>query len=241
MRRTSGRTWRRAAAGASAAAMMIVLLASAGTAGIAPADATGQAVDPLTVTSLTTSPTYGQPVTLLAVMSPVPPGDPLPTGNVDFFDGTTELGQVPVTSDTMSRLELTVDDLAGGSHTITAAYEGDSFWGPSTSPPLSLVVAPAATSLRAAPVPFTSLLTGPAFSATLTWTSTGAGIAGRKVTFLVGGAAACTAPTDANGVASCTGSPLVSPFLAGSGRYHARFAGDADFLASSATGSVSGP
>ncbi len=57
-----------------------------------------------------------------------------PAGTVTFLDGTTPLGQAPLTGHTAT---LIISSLASGSHTITADYSGDTDFAGSASPPLT--------------------------------------------------------------------------------------------------------
>ena len=77
-------------------------------------------------------------------------------------------------------------------------------------------------------------------SATLTRTSNGLKLAGKKITFSAGANTICTATTNSQGVAKCGGSAwtLVLPLTQRS--YQADFAGDSDYLASSGTGALVG-
>lgn len=52
-------------------------------------------------------------------------GEPTPDGSVEFFDGTTSLGVVPLSGGTAS---ITVSTLTAGNHTIRAVYSGDTFF-----------------------------------------------------------------------------------------------------------------
>ncbi len=101
-----------------------------------PTDPTASAVlQQVTVsgTTLTTSPSgsaaVGAPVTLTATVSPTPSdyaGDPF-VGQVDFFDGTTDLGTVSVPSvgnPGAGIATLTTTSLAPGAHTLTAVWSG---------------------------------------------------------------------------------------------------------------------
>ena len=77
------------------------------------------------MTSLTSSrnpSTYGQLVTFSATVTPVRPAMGTPTGSVEFFDGTTDLGGAMVINGV-----ATFDDsgLSAGTHVITATYSGD--------------------------------------------------------------------------------------------------------------------
>ena len=73
---------------------------------------------------------YGQAVTLAAQVSD-PQGYGTPTGEVDFMDGTTDLGEFP--PDGSGDVSLTTTALSVGSHTITASYDGDSCYASSAA------------------------------------------------------------------------------------------------------------
>lgn len=110
--------------------------------------------------------TFGQPVTFTAVVT-----DDSPTGNVQFFDGATSLA-VPVAL-IGNIATFTTSTLAVGTHSITAAYKGDAFNSPSTSPVLFEFVstnAPTTTTLVASADP---IIIGQSvtFTATVTGTS----------------------------------------------------------------------
>lgn len=78
-----------------------------------------------------------QPVTLTANVGPVAPAAGQPTGSVEFRDGGVVLGTAPANAATVT---LTVNGLAPGSHTITAAYGGDGNFTGSTSAPVTVTV-----------------------------------------------------------------------------------------------------
>ena len=80
---------------------------------------------------------YAQPVTFTATVS-ASKGLPTPTGSVSFSDGSTSLGSSTLSSGGVAT--LTVSTLALGSHTITAAYSGNSDFSGSTSTSLAQVV-----------------------------------------------------------------------------------------------------
>ena len=67
------------------------------------------------------------PVTLTATISSY--ATP-PTGTVTFYEGTTQLGTGTVTAGSGT---YTLSTLTAGNHSITAAYSGDSSYGPATS------------------------------------------------------------------------------------------------------------
>ena len=69
------------------------------------------------------------------------------TGTVTFSDGTTALGQAPVTA--AGTATLSPITLAVGAHSITAAYSGDTNFLASTAPAMNTVVEPLAVQLTA--------------------------------------------------------------------------------------------
>lgn len=73
----------------------------------------------------------GQPITFTATVTGA---SATPTGSVTFKDGTTVLAVRPLSG---GRSTLTIRTLTVGSHSITAAYSGNSTFAPSTSAPLS--------------------------------------------------------------------------------------------------------
>ena len=88
-------------------------------------------------TTLSVSPTtvmYGDPAVLTAVVGP-PSGA---TGTVSFHEGTTLLGTASL--DGSATAVLSVSTLNAGTHTITATYNGDVNFPPSTSNPVTLTV-----------------------------------------------------------------------------------------------------
>jgi hypothetical protein len=96
-------------------------------------------------TQLTVSPptsTYGQTVTLTAVVSIVPPGGGVPGGTITFRDGTKSLGTARLNSSGVATLQTSA--LSVGTHNLTAVWGGDSNNFGSTSPAVIEVVNPAA-------------------------------------------------------------------------------------------------
>lgn len=80
------------------------------------------------------SPQYGNPVTLTAAV--VPNGA---TGAVAFKNGSTVLGTGAVSNGVAT---LTTSHLNAGAYTITASYQGDTNYGASTSPPVTVTITP---------------------------------------------------------------------------------------------------
>ena len=88
-------------------------------------------------TTLSVNPTtvmYGNPAVLTAVVGPTPGA----TGTVSFHDGSTLLGTSSL--DSSATAVLSVSTLNAGAHTITATYNGDLSFPPSTSSPVTLTV-----------------------------------------------------------------------------------------------------
>jgi hypothetical protein len=95
-----------------------------------------------TATTLTSSinpSNFGQSVTFSATVSG---GQGFykgtPTGAVTFFDGTTNIGNSNLNNNGLAMFQTST--LAAGTHSITAMYNGDTDFAPSTSQPLSQVV-----------------------------------------------------------------------------------------------------
>ncbi len=83
-----------------------------------------------TKTSVTLAPnpsTYGDVVTLTAAISVPYPGASTPTGTVTFMEGGTTLA-TNVLVDGSGIAKVSTSKLAGGSHTITAAFTGTNGW-----------------------------------------------------------------------------------------------------------------
>ena len=153
--------------------------------------------------------TAGQAVTLAAAVSPASA-----TGTVQFLDGATVLGAVPVSNGAAT---LSTSGLGAGSHSLTAVYSGDATNSPSTSAVVALNVSKAATSatLAASPNPAT---VGQAVTLTAAISPAGAG----TVQFLDGATILGTVPVN-NGAASLSTSTLG----AGSHSLTAVYSGDA--------------
>ena len=102
-----------------------------------------------TTTSLaasTTTPVYGQPVTFSVTVGNLGAGSGTPSGDVEFYDGTTDIGSASL--DDSGDASLTVSTLTAGSHSITAVYQGDGNFSASTTLPLSLPVTAVATAIE---------------------------------------------------------------------------------------------
>ncbi|MFN2975718.1 Ig-like domain repeat protein [Terriglobus aquaticus] len=100
----------------------------------------------------------GLPVTLTATVTST---TGTPTGTVTFQDGGTTIGSSPLNA--QGRTSYTTSNLPAGTHTITAVYQGDSNYTPSTSNPFSQQINKAAPQLT---------LSGPASAVNVTTSAT---------------------------------------------------------------------
>lgn len=188
--------------------------------------------DAATTTSLASSQNpsnSGQSVTFTAKVSVTPPGAGTPTGNVIFFNGSKRLGGVSLSGSVAS---YTTANLGNGTHSITAAYNGNRSFNGSTSSAVNQIVGsgqsgtPTTTTLSSSVNPST-------YGQAVTFTarvnsSAGAPPNGETVTFLQGTNVLGTG-TLAGGSASLTVSTLSA---GGTDRITAKYAGDATFAAS---------
>lgn len=168
-------------------------------------------------------------LTLTAIVTPVS-GTNVPTGSVDFMNGSTSLGTA--TLDATGTATLTnVQFSTQGTYTITAVYGGDVNFDTSTSSAVSEVINPA-------PVATTTVLVSsknPAITTdTLTLTATvtpasGSSIPTGTVTFKNGTSTLGTANLDAAGVAALSG---VQFGTSGSYSLTAVYGGDTNFTTS---------
>src|SRR3989475_233900 len=183
-------------------------------------------VRPATSTTLNSTPNpsvFGQAVTLTATVAPVVPDTIAPTGTVTFRDGPTTLGTVTLVNGSAS---LVTSTLAVGSHPLSATYSGSATFAASTSPTVTQIVNPAATStsLTSSPNPSTS---GQAVTLSSTVTSA-AGVPTGTVTFRDGATVLGTV-TLVNGSASLS----ISTLTAGTHPLTAAYNGSPAFAASS--------
>jgi hypothetical protein len=91
-----------------------------------------QATSSVTLTSSANPSNPGQSVTFTAMVGPS--NVTVPTGNVQFFDGATQLSNTALNAKGVA--SLTTSTLSVGNHTITAKYSGDPNFAPNMSPAL---------------------------------------------------------------------------------------------------------
>ena len=102
----------------------------------------GQSQTSTTIIPSTTTPVFGQSVTISATVLAVAPGAGTPTGTVKFFNGTTLLGMATLASGTGS---MPTSTLALGPNSITVQYSGDTNFAGQTSTATTVTVGQAST------------------------------------------------------------------------------------------------
>jgi hypothetical protein len=112
--------------------------------------------------------TAGQNVTFTAGVAPQS-GTGVPSGSIIFLDGQTQLGTVTLNGGAAS---VSSANLAAGTHTITAAYSGDSNYAVSTSSALTVTVTAAAQADYSLTMSSSSLTLAQGSSGSLTLTVT---------------------------------------------------------------------
>lgn len=168
--------------------------------------------------------TFGVPVTLTAAVTFT--GTSPPSGDVNFFDGSNPLG-TGAPSGSTGIFTFITSSLTSGNHVITAAYQGDSYNGSATSPPMSQGVNVASTATTLLPSSPSGTVGKP-----VTLTATVAAIAGTgpitgAVTFSDGATTLGTAKIGAGNTAT-----LAITLAPGAHSLLVSYAGDANNAAS---------
>ena len=160
--------------------------------------------------------TFGASVTFTAT---VPSGA---TGTVTFHDGATSIGTGTISSGIAT---FTISTLAGGPHSITAQYGGDSNYNGSTSSALTQTV-----NMTASTVALASSLNPSTFGASVTFTATVPSGATGTVTFHDGATSIGTG-TISSGIATFTTSTLAG----GPHSITAQYGGDTNYNGSTSS------
>ncbi|MDE2242896.1 MAG: Ig-like domain repeat protein [Bradyrhizobium sp.] len=176
-----------------------------------------------TVTALTAAPNPTSPGTSVTLTAVVTGAGGTPTGTVTFDDGATALGTVALNGS--GHAVLTVGTLSGGTHTLSATYNGDSNFTASLSPTVALVENPNATSTSVAATPNPAAV-GTTIS--LTATVAASGTPTGNVTFRDGAATIGTAALNGSAQASLAVATLAS----GTHSITAVYGGDVNFTGS---------
>ncbi|WP_435747079.1 Ig-like domain-containing protein [Nocardioides sp. SYSU DS0663] len=189
--------------------------------------------------------TFGDEVTLTAVVSSAVAAPEVPTGTVTFSEGSDVLGTAEIrTVQGRQQASITLSGLEGGVHLVTATYSGGGMHATSTSTAFRQEVDRAVSDLQAAPLA-EQVGDGLRVRATLTGND-GHPLAGQDVVFtttrLTGQdvVPVCDAVTDADGLASCTATKALVPILVDRG-YDASFAGNGNYLPAQARGALLAP
>jgi hypothetical protein len=171
---------------------------------------------------------YGQTINLTATVKPAS-GSSIPTGSVTFLDGSSVLGTASLSGGVAA---LSTSTLGAGSHTLTAAYNGDATFAGSSAPGLTQTVTMAATrtTLKATSdrTAFGQLVT---FTASVAPVAPGAGAPSGTILFMDGSTVLGTA-TLSNGQATFTTAALTK----GKHSIKAVYSGDVDFVTSTSAG-----
>ena len=184
---------------------------------------TGSVVATTTIVSSSVNPSVsGKPVLFSATVSPQS-GAGVPTGKVTFYNGTTALAAVKLTS---GAAKYSTSKLPPGTSSITAVYGGDSNNSGSTSAPVNQVVTAATTTALTSSPSSSSYGQSVMLTATVT-SSIGSPPNGESVSFMRGTVLLGTG-TLSGGVASLTTSTLT----VGDYGIKAVYAGDPNFSAS---------
>jgi Bacterial Ig-like domain (group 3)/Kelch motif/Galactose oxidase, central domain len=184
----------------------------------------------VTVSSVTPS-VFGQSVTFTATVTAVAPGSGMPTGTVDFKDGTTTIASGVTLSG--GSVTFTTSSLSVASHYIKAVYSGDGNFngtgmGASTATPISQVVNKAdSTSTVVSSLNSSTFGQSVTFTATVAAVGPGTGTPGGTVTFMDGNSALGPAVSLTTGVATFS----TSSFNAATHSITAVYSGDANFNA----------
>ncbi|MGW7488895.1 beta strand repeat-containing protein, partial [Streptomyces sp. NPDC054786] len=175
----------------------------------------------------------GQPVTVTATVTTIPPGAGTPTGAVtfDFGDGTTPVTVPP--ADGVAAVDHAYADAAEASYTVTAGYNGDGNIAPSTGTAAQTVGQAASTTAVTASPDSAAVGEPVTFAATVTTLPPGAGTPTGTVTFDFGdGTTPVTVPLTDGAAATphaYTGAAQ-SPYTV-----TVAYSGDADVIASTGT------
>jgi Bacterial Ig-like domain (group 3) len=167
----------------------------------------------------------GKPVAFTATVSQQS-GGVIPTGKVEYLNGTTVLATMTLTS---GSARFVTTKLPSGTNVITAVYLGDSSHSGSTSLPVNQFVLTATTTALTSSVNPSIYGNAVTFSATVT-SALGAPPNGESVTFMLGTTVLGTAALS-NGTANFP----ISTLGAGTKAVKAVYGGDATFASSTST------
>ncbi len=187
-------------------------------------------------TALAANPTtgvFGQSIILTATITS---NNRSPSGTVAFSEGGTALSGCSAVSVTSSTASCMASTLSVATHSLTAAYSGDTnTTGSANATALPVVVSKAATSVTVTPLAAISLGQSVTVSASVAVTSPGAGTPTGTIAISDGGTVAGDTCAITLPATSC---PL-NPSSAGNLPLSATYSGDNDFVTSTNTASLS--
>ncbi len=177
----------------------------------------------------------GQPVEANVQVDSATDG-PTPTGTVTVSDGDSQTCTATLSDGSGS---CKIKETAIGGYTLTATYNGDATYGPSTSDPEDISVSQDATKTALTAAPASGIVTGQAvmFTATVSASSPGGGTPTGSVT-ITDGTQTCTATLAAGDANKATGTCPATVSMAGADAFTASYSGDDNFISSSANLSV---
>ena len=184
------------------------------------------------------SPYFGEPITLTATVSS---SGGTPAGSAQLLVDGVVVGQSPLSSSGIATFTLATG-LTGGEHSLQSVYLGSSSFDGSTSSslPLSVTTAPT-TSTLVLTAPNTnpySAVTGGAVTFTVTINSTGVGIPTGAVSFVTGSTSLGTVSIAPAAGGAFQASLTTTALPVGSDLVTATYSGDANYVSSSASGTV---
>jgi hypothetical protein len=176
---------------------------------------------------------FGQALLFTATVSSS--ASPTPTGSVTFKDGSTTLATVAL--DANGHATYTTSSLSAGRHYLTAAYSGDSHYGPGSMMLVQPVLQTSTVAVTSGTNP-TVYGQSVTFTATVKAGGTTANVPEGSVTFLDGTTALGTVALNPLGQASSNGQVTFSTaaLKAGSHTITAVFNGDTNFAGSTSAG-----
>ena len=181
---------------------------------------------------------FGQAVTFTATVSGAAGSSGPPTGTVTFtIDGVAQPPVPLAVVNGVAQAAFPTSTLAGGNHTLTAAYSGDANFAASTSPPLTQAVnaptlVPTTTQLNAQPNP--STLGQPVTFFAFVIPTTGTGTPTGTVTFTIDGVAQPPTAVTTQASSAAVFQLTTSALGLGTHTVTAAYSGDAMFSASTA-------
>jgi hypothetical protein len=160
-----------------------------------------------TNTSMTVSATSATAGTVITFTANVGSNSTTPFGGVTFYDGVTPLGTSSLLAD--GSCTFSTASLVTGTHSITATFNANATFAPSTSAISTITINSAAADLRPTAVAMVEAVQGNQ-SVLMAYVTAPVGAPTGRVAFLDGGAVLGAADTDSGGVASLAVPPLTS-------------------------------